>query len=181
MKQINEEQLVQALLKPDTRCKAFEQLVNAYSRQLYDLIRRIVLFHDDADDVLQEVFLKVWLNLDKFRAESKLSSWLYRIAYNEALQFVQRQKSTVSLQDSESNMVQTLLSDPYFDGDETEAQLQDAVHSLPEKQQMVFNMKYFQEMKYEDIATITSTTVGALKASYHIAVKKIEEYFNNID
>lgn len=173
-----EEQLIHLLKDKRTRRQGFERVVTQYSPSLYALIRRMVLLHDDADDVLQDTFLKAWSNLDSFRFDSKLSTWLYRIAYNECLLFLRRQKNTVSLDSDEAEGVELLMSDDYFDGDQTQLQLLQAVNQLPEKQRVIFNMKYFQEMKYEDISDILGTTVGGLKASYHIAVKKIEEFFN---
>ena len=138
----------------------------------------MVLSHDDANDILQNTFIKAWTNLDSFMGYSRISTWLYRIAVNETLTFLNKQKSNLPLEtddEGELSLADQLESDPYFDGDQTERQLQ------PEKQRMVFNMKYFNEMKYEEISEVLGTSVGALKASFHIAVKKIEEYFNKID
>ena len=184
MTQADEQQLMKQLFDPKTQRQAFERIVREYSEQLYWHIRRIVLIHDDADDVLQNTFLKAWNSIGNFRGDAKISTWLFKIAYNESLTFLSKQKDTISLDtnvldddDDAPTLANTLESDTYFDGDETEAMLQAAVASLPAKQRAVFNMKYFQEMKYEDMAEITGTSVGALKASYHIAVKKIEEYF----
>lgn len=178
----NEKQLIQQLADESTREKAFEILVREFQQQLYWQIRRMVLRHDDADDVLQNVFLKAWQGIGHFRGDARLSTWLYRIAYNETLNFLdKRNLSTVSLSagaDSDAEAVKVQLeSDPYFDGDELQIQLQQAIHSLPPKQRQVFNMKYFQEMKYEDISQILGTSIGALKASYHHAVQKITTYF----
>lgn len=178
---LREVELIQALMQPYTRKRAFEQVVNDYSPQIYSLIRKMVLDHDDADDIIQEVYIKAWIGLDTFRGDSKISTWLYRIAYNECLQFLQRKKKIVSLDSEECSIVHQLMSDDYFDGDETEAQLQEAIQSLPEKQRFVFNLKYYQELKYEEISEICGTTVGALKTSYHLAVKKIEDFFNSHD
>lgn len=141
----------------------------------------MVLSHDDADDVLQNTFLKAWMALDTFRGDSKISTWLYRIATNEAISFLEKNKRNISAEDTEANVTETLLGDPYFDGDETEAQLYEAVSQLPEKQRAVFNMKYFQEMKYEEMSQILGTSIGALKASYHHAVKKITDFFEQHD
>ena len=173
-------QLVKLLLQPSTRRSAFEKVVKTYSARLYWQIRHMVLTHDDTNDVLQNTFLKAWSNLDAFRAEAKLSTWLYRIAINESLTFLQKKRDMTDLE-SVSGTIAMLTSDPYFDGDETDLQLQEAVGSLPEKQRLVFNMKYFQEMKYEEISEILNTSVGALKASYHIAVEKIKKYFDEHD
>lgn len=181
MKEDNtDSQLVKLLLQPSTRRKAFEKLVKAYSARLYWQIRHMVLTHDDTNDVLQNTFLKAWSNLDSFRAEAKLSTWLYRIAINESLTFLQKKKDMTDLE-SASGAISLLVSDPYFDGEETDLQLQEAVASLPERQRLVFNMKYFQEMKYEEISEILNTSTGALKASYHFAVEKIKKYFDEHD
>ena len=130
---------------------------------------------------MQNTFIKAWTNITSFRGESKLSTWLYKIAYNESLTFLNHKREQLSLDDLNSMVTETLESDPYFDGDETQLMLQEAINSLPDKQKAVFNMKYFEEMKYEEMSQITGTSVGALKASFHLAVKKIEEYFNNRD
>lgn len=164
-----------------TRRQAFEELVKKYTSQLYWQIRHIVLSHDDTNDVLQNTFIKVWTNLDNFRGDSKLATWLYRIAVNESLTFIQKRKDTVTIDDTEIGPAAELQSDPYFDGDETDLQLQKALQTLPEKQRIVFNMKYFQEMKYEDMSEVLETSIGSLKASYHFAVEKIEKYFNEND
>lgn len=178
---VSEKELIQMLRDPISRRTAFEQVVERYGQKLYWQIRHMVVFHDDANDILQNTFLKAWTNLDTFRGEARLSTWLYRIAANESITFLQQQKDTVTLDDSEMNLANTLESDPYFDGDETQRQLQAAIQSLPAKQRQVFNLKYFDEMKYEQMAEVLETSVGALKASYHIAVKKIEEFFHNLD
>ncbi len=142
----------------------------------------MVLNHDDADDVLQNTFIKVWTGLDSFRGDSKLSTWLYRIASNEAINFLERQKRNVSsIDDADSGVALQLEGDPYFDGDETARQLQEAIATLPVRQRQVFNLKYFEEMKYEEMSELLDTSVGALKASYHHAVKKIAEYFDAVD
>lgn len=182
----NEQKLIQQLTNPSTREQAFETLVREFQEQLYWQIRRMVLDHDDTDDILQNVFLKAWQGLDNFRGDARLSTWLYRIANNETINFLQRQKdTTISLSTTEDgNQEQIriqLESDPYFDGEETEIQLQQAVQSLPPKQRQVFNMKYFQEMKYEDISEALGTSIGALKASYHHAVQKITTFFENLE
>ena len=181
----NEQQLIHRLQNPSTREQAFETLVREFQEQLYWQIRRMVLDHDDTDDILQNVFLKAWQGMDNFRGDARLSTWLYRIANNETINFLQRRKNTtISLSttgdDQEQIRIQ-LESDPYFDGEETEIQLQQAVQSLPPKQRQVFNMKYFQEMKYEDISEVLGTSIGALKASYHHAVQKITTFFENLE
>lgn len=177
-KKYDERQIISLLSNPETQRKAFETVVRQYGEQLYWQIRRIVLLHDDADDVLQNVFIKAWSNLGSFRSDSKLSTWLYRIAVNESIDFMRRQKNreTVSADDDESGVVNTLLADRYFDGDEAEALLQQAISRLPDVQRTVFNLRYYDDMKYSEMSKILGTSEGALKASYHIAVKKISEY-----
>ncbi|MBQ8656016.1 MAG: RNA polymerase sigma factor [Prevotella sp.] len=167
------------LRDPDTQRQAFGIVVKQYSEQLYWQIRRIVLNHDDADDVMQNTFLKAWNSLDTFRSDSKLSTWLYRIAINESLDFLRRQKSrpTLSADDDLRGVANTLMADRYFDGNEAEARLQAAIAQLPDVQRTVFNLRYYDDMKYSDISQLLGTSEGALKASYHIAVKKISEYF----
>lgn len=182
MTQQNDEQvLINQLQDEKTRRQAFEQIVRQYSQPLYWQIRRMVFSHEDANDVLQECFIKAWNNLAQFRGDSKLSTWLYRIVINETLNFIKRQKEHVSIDSSEENIINQLSSDPYFDGDETALQLQEAISKLPEKQRAVFTMKYYEEMKYEDMSRILDTSIGALKASYHHAVKKISDFFNATD
>lgn len=158
---------------------AFTLLADAYSERLYWHIRRIVIDHQDADDVLQNTLIKVWRNLENFRAESGLFTWLFRIATNESLSLIkERKKHLHNAEDQvfEKGLAETLETDPWFDGDEIQLKLQQAILSLPEKQRLVFNLKYFEEMKYEDMSETLQTSVGALKASYHHAVKKIEKY-----
>ena len=176
-----EKDFIAQLLNPATQNNAFRQLVSQYSRPLYSHIRNIVLDHDDANDVLQNTFIKVFQNLKNFKGESKLFSWIYRIATNEALTSISQRakKSGISSEEVLDKKVQNLQADTYFNGDEIQLKLQQAIAKLPEKQQLVFKMKYFEEIKYEDMSEILGTSVGALKASYHIAAKKIEEYLNN--
>mgnify|MGYP002622625319 FL=1 len=188
MSKDKEQDITKRLIDPSTRRKAFEDMVNYYSSRLYWQIRRMVTYHDDADDVLQNTFVKAWNGIENFRGDSKLSTWLFKIAYNESLTFLGKQHETISLDnsmdfdDESSNMMLNKLeSDTYFDGDETMRMLQAAIAGLPAKQRSVFNMKYFDDMKYEEIAEVTGTSVGALKASYHLAVKKIEDFFNSHD
>lgn len=183
-----ENDILQRLLVPETRRKAFEEMVDQFSSKLYWQIRRMVTYHDDADDVLQNTFLKAWRGLDNFRGESKLSTWLYKIAHNESLTFLSKRHESVSIDsttdtedDNGNNLLNLLESDSYFDGDATETMLCAAIASLPPKQRAVFNMKYYEDMKYEEMSEVTGTSVGALKASYHLAVKKIEEFFNSHD
>nr|WP_299069182.1 RNA polymerase sigma factor [uncultured Allomuricauda sp.] len=178
---IAEEALVKELKQKDSQAKAFEVLVNTYKERLYWHIRRIVLNHDDADDVLQNTFIKVYKNIEGFKGDSKLYSWMYRIATNEALTFLKQKskKTEISDQELKTAMVENLQSDVYFEGDEIQMKLQQALAILPEKQKLVFNMKYFQEMKYDEISEVLETSVGGLKASYHLAVKKIEAYLKS--
>lgn len=189
METSNEQEIIRQLRNPSQRRAAFAKVVSTYSQPLYWQIRRMVTWHDDADDVLQNTFLKAWMGIENFRGEARLSTWLHRIAYNETLTFLSRQHETISLNtsigddndtddDATLTLAGTLESDPYFDGDEAEALLQAAIASLPAKQRAVFTMKYFDEMKYEDMAEVTGTSVGGLKASYHLAVKKIEDFFH---
>lgn len=173
-----EKEFIQELLNPKTQNLAFEKLMKEFQRPLYNHVRNIVLNHDDTDDVLQNTFVKVFRNLDKFKGESKLFSWMYRIATNEALTFL-NQKSKMNGVNSETlqnKAIDNLKADIYFDGNEIQIKLQKAIALLPEKQQLVFKMKYFEELKYEEISEILGTSVGALKASYHHAVKKIEVF-----
>ncbi len=166
------------LADSQTLRRGFELLVNQYSERLYWQIRRIVISHDDADDVLQNTFIKAWLNIGTFENKSKISTWLSRIAINEAIDFSHRKHKTDDISTDENQAVANqLMADEYFDGDETQAQLQQAISQLPAVQRAVFNMRYFDEMKYSEMSEILGTSEGALKASYHIAVKKIEAYF----
>lgn len=176
MDSYKEKEVIALLQNQDTQREAFSRIVTRYSEQLYWQIRRMVLSHDDANDLLQNTFAKAWLNIDYFRGEAKLSTWLYRIAFNECLTFLNKQRATatIPLDDPEAIIVEKLEGDSYFSGDETQKILQKALLALPEKQRIVFNLKYYQEMKYEEMSEILGTSVGALKASYHHAVKKIE-------
>ncbi|MBQ2950025.1 MAG: RNA polymerase sigma factor [Prevotella sp.] len=151
-------------------------VVRQYSEQLYWQIRRIVLTHEDADDVLQNTFIKAWGCLDNFRYESKLYTWLYRIAINESLDFIRKQKAAVAVDNDCLTVANQLMADEYFDGDKAEAKLQEAISMLPDVQRLVFCMRYYDEVKYSEMSKILKTTEGSLKASYHIAVKKISEY-----
>lgn len=178
----NEQEIIRRLREPDHQSAAFTQVVDHFKEQLYWQIRRMVLSHDDADDVLQNTFIKAWTGLDGFRGDAQLSTWLFRIANNETLTFLQRRRQMQSLdEEGVGSVAATLQSDPYFDGDETEQQLQQAIAQLPDRQRQVFNMKYFDEMKYEDMSRVLGTSVGALKASYHHAVKKISDFFATHD
>lgn len=174
----NEEIVIEKLHNPDTMRDAFGQVVEHYGERIYWQIRKMVVSHEDADDLLQNTFLKAWNNIDLFRGEAKLSTWLYRIAVNETITFLnkERQRNNISIDSDDTFLLNNIESDPWFDGDELQQRLQHAIALLPEKQRLVFNMRYFDEMKYEEISEILGTSVGALKASYHHAAKKVEEY-----
>jgi len=173
-----EKEFISALLNPKTQNQAFQKLLHDYQRPLYNHIRNIVLNHDDADDVLQNTFIKVFQYLKNFKGESKLFSWMYRIATNEAITFINQKakKNNTTSEALQAKIVDNLKADSYFDGNEIQLKLQKAIALLPQKQQLVFKMKYYEEIKYEDMSEILGTSVGALKASYHHAVKKIEEF-----
>ena len=176
----DEKAFIAELLHPKTQNEAFRKLLQLYQKPLYNHVRNMVLNHDDADDVLQNTFIKIFSNLANFKGESKLFSWIYRIATNEAITFMQQRarKQGISNEEVQQKAINKLESDVYFDGNEIQLKLQNAVASLPEKQQMVFKMKYYQELKYEEISDLLGTSVGALKASYFHAVKKIEGFLN---
>lgn len=182
-KPIEDAALTARLRSPDTVREAFGEAIRRYSEPLYWQIRRLVQSHDDANDILQNTFMKAWMSIENFRGEAKLSTWLYKIAINESLTFLERERkrSHMSLDDQEAAIVNQIASDRDFDGDELARKLQQAIALLPEKQRIVFNMKYFDDMKYEDMSEILGTSVGALKASYHLATKKIEQFFENND
>ncbi len=173
---IEEKLLIQQLKNAQTQDKAFRELMSLYKERLYWHIRKIVISHADTDDVLQNTFVKVYRSIHNFKEESKLYSWMYRIATNEAITFINKRvkEKKVDINDMQHQLVDNLHADVYFDGNEIQIQLQKAIALLPQKQQLVFNMKYFDDMKYKDISEILETSVGALKASYHHAVKKIE-------
>jgi len=173
-----DKELLQLFRKAESREKAFQLIVLKYKERLYWHIRKIVIDHTDTDDILQETFIKAWSALDNFREDSGLYTWLYRIATNESLTFLNRKRKRyfLPLADVERQLSGMIEEDPLFTGDEMQKKLQKALLTLPEKQRIVFNMKYFDEMKYEDMAEILGTSVGALKASYHHAVKKIENF-----
>lgn len=175
---IDEIALVKDLQTPSLKEISFRKLMRTYKERLYWHIRKIVITHEDTDDVLQNTFIKVFKNIDRFNAQSKLYTWLYRIATNEAISFIQKKakEKNVDLNEYHTSVASTLLHDVLFDGDEIALLLQKAIATLPEKQKLVFTMKYFDEMKYEEISNILETSVGALKASYFHAVKKIENY-----
>lgn len=174
----NEETIIRQLQDPATMREAFAQVVAHYSEPLYWQIRKMVVSHDDTDDLLQNTFMKAWANIDYFRGDAKLSTWLYRIAVNESITFLNKEcaKRNLTVDDEDTFLVESLPADEWFDGDEWQLLLQQAIARLPEKQRLVFTMRYFDEMKYEEMSEILGTTVGALKASYHHAAKKVEEF-----
>ncbi len=177
----DEKNFIARLIQTKTQNEAFKELVQCYQKPLYYHIRNIVLNHDDTDDVLQNTFIKVYSNIGNFKGESKLYSWMYRIATNESLTFIEQRakKQGISNVEVQQKAILNLESDVYFEGNEIQIKLQKAIATLPEKQQLVFKMKYFEDMKYENISEILDTSVGGLKANYHHAVKKIEEYLKN--
>ena len=178
MQEYNEDIVIEQLQKPATVRQAFARVVEQYSRPLYWQIRKMVLSHDDANDLLQNTFLKAWASIEYFRGDAKLSTWLYRIAVNETLTFLakERERRNLTADDADDFLLLNIESEEFFDGNRAQKLLQEAILQLPEKQRLVFNMRYFDEMKYEDMSEILGTSVGALKASYHHAAKKIEEY-----
>lgn len=174
-----EAELLLQLNNPHKRATAFSGIVRSYQERLYWHIRKMVLSHEDANDVLQNTFMKAWNGLDGFRGDAQISTWLYRIATNETLTFLanKRMRNLTSMDDDEALLLNNLKSDAYIDGDDLQIRLQKAIVTLPEKQRLVFNMKYFDDITYEQMEAILGTSVGALKASYHHAVKKIEKFF----
>lgn len=182
-RQSDDPKLIERLRDPQECRTAFNEVIDAYSEPLYWQIRRMVVDHDDANDILQNTFLKAWTSLENFRGDAKLSTWLYKIAVNESLTHLEkeRRRNNVSLDDEESMLVNMIEADKYFDGDELQARFRKAIAQLPDKQRLVFNMRYFDDMKYEEMSDVLGTSVGALKASYHHAVKKIEQYFTEND
>ena len=176
----DEAKLLTQLKLDDSKELAFKTLVKHYKERLYWHIRKIVLSHDDADDVLQNTFIKIFRNIDKFKGDSKLYTWMYRIATNESITFLnsKAKRNQVSNETLNENALQNLVADVYFEGDEIQLKLQKAIAQLPRTQQLVFNMRYFDTIKYKDMSEILETSEGALKASYHIAVKKIKAYLN---
>jgi len=176
MPEWDDREIIEGIKIPEKAEEAFSHLVQKYQERLYWHIRKIVIAHEDADDVLQNTMIKIWRSMNSFRAESGLFTWLYRIATNEALTFLKQKKKRnfAPWVDVEQQISESLESDPWFNGDEIQLKLQQAIVKLPEKQRIVFNMKYFDQVKYEEMSEILGTSVGALKASYHHAVKKIE-------
>lgn len=177
----NETDLILQLQSDKTKEAAFKELLTLYKERLYWHIRHIVKSHDDTDDVLQNTFIKIFRNIDKFKGESKLFSWMYRIATNEAITHLNQnaKRKHITSEELQNQTIKSLKADVYFDGDDIQLKLQQAIARLPEKQQLVFNMRYFEEIKYSDMSEILDTSEGALKASYHIATKKIEDYLTS--
>lgn len=183
MKQVEDSEILLKFSVQKTQNEAFNLLLNKYQQKIYWHIRRLVIDHDDADDLVQETFVKVWKNLANFRSESQLYTWIYRIATNESITFLNKKKlkNNISLDDINTELADSLTSSSYFDGDKAQRKLQEAILTLPDKQRIIFNMKYFDDMKYDEISEVLGTSVGALKASFHIAVKKIESILLNQD
>ncbi|SDR86772.1 RNA polymerase sigma-70 factor, ECF subfamily [Gramella sp. MAR_2010_147] len=179
--QNSEDILVSRLQDSTSSQEAFRELISEYKERLYWHIRNIVKNHDDTDDILQNTFLKVYKNINQFKGDSKLYTWMYRIATNESITFLNKKARRLSITSEElqNKIIDNLESDVYFDGNEIQLKLQKAIATLPEKQQQVFVMKYFEELKYREMSELLDTSEGALKASYHIAAKKIEEYLKS--
>ncbi len=180
---INDSDLTARLQNPEECRAAFGEVIRRYSEPLYRQIRRMVENHDDANDLLQNTFLKAWSSIDAFRGQAKLSTWLYKIAINESLTFLEKERKrlNISVDDESSMLINAIEADTHTDGDETLKKLRQAIATLPEKQRIVFNMRYYDEIPYEQMSEILGTSAGALKASYHHAVKKIERFFNDND
>ena len=178
---VSDNELLVQFRNPDTKERAYTAIIKKYQEKLYWHIRRMVVDHDDANDVLQNVLIRVWKGLENFREDSQLYTWLYRIATNESLTFLEQQKkkSTISLSDVETGLSNKIRADQNFDANKLEWKLQLAIQQLPEKQRVVFSLRYYEEMPYEEMSRVLETSEGALKASYHHAVKKIEEYIVN--
>lgn len=181
MAELSDKELVSLFREEKSRQQAFRLIVTRYQKKLYWHIRRILVDHDDTDDVLQNTFIKTWKGLDGFKEDAQLYTWLYRIATNETMSFIRARKAELFVRfgDVEFSMEDKLQDTNNFKGDDIQKKLQLAIHQLPEKQRLVFTMKYFEDIKYEDMSKILDTSVGALKASYHHAVKKIEAYIRN--
>ena len=177
----DDKELLNQFHNPDSREAGFTHIIKKYQEKLYWHIRRMVVEHEDANDVLQNMFIKVWKGLTNFREDSQLYTWLYRIATNESLSFLEQKKkrSTISLSDMENGLSNSIRADKHFDANKLEWKLQLAIQQLPEKQRAVFNLRYYDEMPYEEMSRVLETSEGALKASYHHAVKKIEDFILN--
>ena len=180
---MSDEELLALFQNPETRRNAFNQMVRKYQQKVYWLVRKMVVDHDDANDITQDVFVKAWTALENFRGDAQFYTWLYRIASNEAINFLnkKRKRFFIPIHDVENELNEKLEADPELSGDAIQLKLQKALLKLPEKQRLVFNLKYYEELPYEEISEITGTSVGALKASYHWATKKIEDFLNGTD
>jgi RNA polymerase sigma-70 factor (ECF subfamily) len=178
---LSDKELLERFRNPDTRNYSFNLLIRKYEKKIYWHVRRIVINHDDANDVTQEAFVKVWKNLERFKEEAQLFTWIYRIATNEAISFLRKKRTRffIPFIDVENQLSNSLKSDNFFTADEIQLKLQKAILKLPEKQRIVFNMRYYDDLKYDEISEVLGTSVGALKASYHHAVKKVEEYLKS--
>ena len=176
--QVEDAEILEKFQDEKTRNEAFNLLLKKYQQKIYWHIRRMVINHDDADDLVQDVFIKIWKSLANFRSDAQLYTWMYRIATNECITFINRKKlkNNISLDDVAHELAESLTDSSYFDGDKAQLKLQKALLTLPEKQKLVFNMKYYDEMKYEEMSEVLGTSVGALKSSFHLAVKKIEAF-----
>lgn len=176
--QVEDAEILEKFQDEKTRNQAFNMLLKKYQQKIYWHIRRMVINHDDADDLVQDVFIKIWKSLAGFRSDAQLYTWMYRIATNECITFINRKKlkNNISLDDVAHELAESLADSSYFDGDKAQLKLQKALLTLPEKQKLVFNMKYYDEMKYEEMSEVLGTSVGALKSSFHLAVKKIEAF-----
>ncbi|HTD42312.1 MAG TPA: sigma-70 family RNA polymerase sigma factor [Mucilaginibacter sp.] len=181
--QVDDAEILRKFQDEKTRNEAFNLLLKKYQQKLYWHIRRMVIDHDDADDLIQDTFVKVWKNLPGFRNDAQLYTWMYRIATNECITFLnkKKQKNNIPLDDVAYELADTLADSSYFNGDQAQLKLQQAILTLPEKQRLVFNMKYYDDMKYEEMSEVLGTSVGALKASFHLAVKKIESFLLSRD
>lgn len=181
--QVDDAEILRKFQDEKTRNEAFNLLLKKYQQKLYWHIRRMVIDHDDADDLIQDTFVKVWKNLPGFRSDAQLYTWMYRIATNECITFLnkKKQKNNIPLDDVAYELADTLADSNYFNGDQAQMKLQQAILTLPEKQRLVFNMKYYDDMKYEEMSEVLGTSVGALKASFHLAVKKIESFLLSKD
>ncbi|HWD87854.1 MAG TPA: sigma-70 family RNA polymerase sigma factor [Mucilaginibacter sp.] len=181
--QVEDAEILRKFQDERTRNEAFSLLLKKYQQKLYWHIRRMVIDHDDADDIVQDTFVKVWKNLPGFRSDAQLYTWMYRIATNECITFLnkKKQKNNIPLDDVAYELADTLADSTYFNGDKAQMKLQQAILTLPEKQRLVFNMKYYDDMKYEEMSQVLGTSVGALKASFHLAVKKIEAFLLSKD
>lgn len=181
--QVDDAEILRKFQDEKTRNEAFNLLLKKYQQKLYWHVRRMVIDHDDADDLIQDTFVKIWKNLPGFRSDAQLYTWMYRIATNECITFLnkKKQKNNIPLDDVAYELADTLADSTYFNGDQAQMKLQQAILTLPEKQRLVFNMKYYDDMKYEEMSEVLGTSVGALKASFHLAVKKIESFLLSKD